>query len=226
MLGRNFTLLFFIFLLFSCSSENPEKLDDQEYFPLESGRYSDFEVGLAQYRIDEPDQIARYHYKKTIADSFYRADGQKVFPFQYSSQTDGTFWKTDSITAGWRASNRFFEQENGKPVIKISLPVFEGSHWNANTFNVNNKRECNAVQVDKSYQIRSLFFPNTITIVIQDDSTLLSRKKYIEIYARNVGLIRRERLYLQYCYTADCIGKGVINSGWKEITTIQNFSKK
>ena len=68
-------------------------------------------------------------------------------------------------------------------------------------------------------------FLKTVTIIRQDDSTLLSKNKYMEIYAANVGLIRTEKIFVQYCSTPDCIGKGIIESGWKEISVINKYGK-
>jgi hypothetical protein len=117
-------------------------------------------------------------------------------------------------------------QEHGRTVIKISSPIYEGAHWDINTYNNTGKQFCEVTHHNKPRQIGGLHFPKTVTIIRQNDSTLLSLNKYIETYAQNVGLIKSERINLQYCYAAECVGKGIVSSGWKEVSIIQKFGKQ
>jgi hypothetical protein len=204
----------------------PEKRSQQSYFPLDAGQYSEFRIEKTIYAQHKAEEKILIQARKRILAPFSREDGQVIYPIEYTSRINQAFSETDSVTAAWQTLNRIFEQEGGKPVVKLTLPVYDHAYWNGNAFNAGKARQYRTVQVSKPYLVGQMLYPNTITIVIQDDSTLLSRKKYIETYAADVGLIRRERIDLQYCYTVDCVGRGIIYSGWKEIMTIQNFGKQ
>ncbi|TLV01142.1 hypothetical protein [Dyadobacter luticola] len=224
MLAKKFALCLIVGIA-SCSHPEATKPADNPYFLLETGRYSDFRVDKTTFEIGKTDQLHSLKYRRKIGEAFKKSDGGQAFAIGYSS-LKLTNRQTDSVSAIWQTENRIFELENGQPVIKLTLPAYEGAIWNVNAYNARTESISRITETGKSYQIGNQVFENTITVIRQDDSTLLTRKKYIEIYAQNVGLIRRERLNLQYCHKADCLGKGIVLSGSKEITTIENFGKQ
>jgi hypothetical protein len=211
----------------SCSDPS-ERTGDQglEYFPLQTGQFVELDVSRTSYQRFQPEETVRYLMRETIGDSFSNSDSQRVFNVSYSSKRLSQDWKDDSTGVQWTAKDKILAQEDGTTIVKMSLPVSNGLRWNGNLLNNQKAQIFEAARVGEPHSDTYLSFPNTVTIIRQDDSTLLSRNRYIEIYAQDVGLIRRERIYLQYCYTADCLGKGVINSGWREISIIQNHGKQ
>ena len=59
-------------------------------------------------------------------------------------------------------------------------------------------------------------FENTVYVVGTNDSTLVNQKKYLRVYAPNVGLVYREDRSLAFCQSSStCIGKGIVESGTK-----------
>ncbi|WP_138477686.1 hypothetical protein [Dyadobacter bucti] len=221
---RNFALLL---MLVSCSDPSQRTGNvGFEYFPLQTGQFVELDVSRTNYQRFQPDETIRYLTRETIGDSFMNSDSERVFNIKYFSKRPSQDWKQDSIGVQLRTKDKILAQEGGKTIVRMRLPVSNGLRWNGNLLNNQNERIFEASRVGEPHSDTYLSFPNTITIIRQDDSTLLSRNRYIEIYARDVGLIRRERIYLQYCYTADCLGKGVINSGWREISIIQNHGKQ
>lgn len=214
-------------ILVSCSDPSEQTSDHGfEYFPLQTGQFVELDVTRTNYQRFQPEETIRYLARETTGDSFMETDSQRVFNIKYSSKRPSLNWKEDSAGVQWHTKDKVLVQEGGNTIVKMSLPVSNGLRWNGNLLNNNKERIFEAAKVGEPHSDTYLSFPNTVTIIRQDDSTLLSRNRYIEIYARNVGLIRRERIYLQYCYTADCLGKGVINSGWREISIIQNHGKQ
>jgi len=228
MLKCYFYPLFILILFFiSCSGpDKPKQLKEPGYYPLEAGNFSEFGVEKINYTYGQPDKITKNVIRQLTLVPFADSNGNPIFPQQYTSLKPDQSWQTDSVTISWLSSDKIFVQENGQTVIKLIFPVAEGLLWNGNEYNSSGKCIFEAMEVNKPFRIDSLFFPNTVTIIRQNDSTLLSRSKYTETYAPGVGLICREQLYLRYCYTADCLGKGIISSGWKKITRIRKSGKQ
>ena len=228
MLKNNLHICILLILaLASCSDpENPQRLSGHDFYPLETGRYSEFGVQRTVYTVDRRQEVSQYRIRQVTGDTIPTTDGRKVYQMRYAVKELYSDWKTDSVNASWHTADKAIEQENGKPVIKINFPLSEGAQWDINALNNLGKQIGFVRNLSRPYQLPTISFQNTITVIRQDDSTLLSRKKYIEIYAANVGLIRRERVTLEYCYTGDCVGKGIINSGWKEVITLENFGKQ
>jgi hypothetical protein len=215
------TTLFSIFLFNACEHHSAQvRLPDNEFFPLKSRTFFEFGVEKTRYNFDQPPQVSRYNLRKTLLDSIL-VENNLVYPVQYAVAKPFNESKIDSVNAAWITSDKAFEQENGKNLVRFYFPFSEGMRWNVNAFNNGGEFFGTLVEVNKPARIGLKQYPRTATIVYQDDSTLLARKKYIEIYAANVGLVYREKLYLQYCHEGNCLGKGVIESGWKEILNLE-----
>ncbi|KAA0989446.1 hypothetical protein [Dyadobacter aurulentus] len=214
------------FLLFiSCRQTPAPDFSEKSYFPLEPGTYSEFRVERTKYISDQQIHTSRLKVRRSVQHSF-EADGQLIFPLQYTREDSFKEWKTDSVSAAWISAEKVFEQENGRPVIKMLFPLSERLKWKCDGYSIAGNAESLALHVNQPMKIGGQHYPHTVTIVRQDDSTLLSRKKYIEIYAANVGLVLRERLNIQYCHAGDCIGKGIIESGWKEMFIFEKIGKQ
>ncbi|KAA6441098.1 hypothetical protein FEM33_03830 [Dyadobacter flavalbus] len=222
-----FLLLVLSFAPISCSGPpKPEQLKEPGYNPLEAGNFSEFNVEKTTYVSGQPDKITKHVIRQLTQTPFTNPEGNPVFPQQYATLTTDQSWQTDSVAVSWHSANKVFVQENGRTVVKMILPVAEGLQWNGNEYNASGKCMFEETAVKKPFQTGSLFFPNTVTVIRQNDSTLLSRSKYTETYAAGVGLICREQIYLRYCYDGDCLGKGIVSSGWKKITKISKYGKQ
>ncbi|TDE16299.1 hypothetical protein [Dyadobacter psychrotolerans] len=220
-------LLFFSCLgLISCIDKSKvTPTDDTAYFPLKAGFSSEFDLQRTIYSRSDLPEIRNYTIRQLIADSFKDLQNHWVYKIEYAAGTGQENWKTDSIIPIWRTTDNLLVQENGQTVLRQVYPISEGASWNGNCYNSLGEVKFRFTRVGLPFQSGSQLFPKTITVIRQDDSTLLSRNRYIEIYAEHVGLIRTEKSVLQYCSTPDCRGKGMISSGWKEISVIKNFGK-
>ncbi|WP_439554825.1 hypothetical protein [Dyadobacter sp.] len=223
---KHTTTLYFLLLFVSCNNPSPgENTGLQDFFPLHSGSYSEFSAEKTRYLPDQETTTA-FKVRRTVGSTFQQPDNQPVYPITYASKAANNQWQTDSVHAAWLTANKAFEQENGNTILKMHFPLTEHSQWNFNAYNNVKESVAKATRVNQPFEAGTQFYPNTVCIVYQDDSTLLSRKKYIEIYAANVGLVYSERLYLRYCYETACIGKGIIESGLKEVFTISKTGKQ
>jgi len=196
-----------------------------DYFPLQIGHSSEFDLQRTVYSASELPEIKNYIIRHLIADSFKDLQDHWTYKIEYAVQNGQKSWKTDSFTTVRKTAAELLVQENGQTILTQIYPVSEGTSWNGNCYNSMGEVKFRYTRTGKSYQTKSGIFPKTITIVRQDDSTLLSRSKYIEVYAQNIGLVSVEKIFLQYCSTPDCRGKGIISSGWTERAVIKNFVK-
>ena len=72
-------------------------------------------------------------------------------------------------------------------------------------------------KVNQLFQINGQKFSNSVTVVQQNDSTLVDLKRRREVYSEGIGLIYQEKINVSYCNSADCLGKGKIDFGTKHI---------
>lgn len=206
----------------SCSKDNLPLSFDTSYFPLGIGQSTQFDVERTDYSLSSPLKITNITTLQIISGSFKDINDQLIFNTTHFVQINNSEWNLDSTNTAWRTLDKAMSQENGQTLINMIFPVANGVIWNGNLFNANGEEMFRMINIGKPYQTETTLFTNTITIIRQDDSTLLSRNKYIEIYAKDVGLIRKEKIFLKYCNTPDCVGKGIINSGWTEFSSIKN----
>ena len=218
-----FSLIFFV--NFGCSKDNITSQPEDAYIPLISGNFAEFEVERTKFTLSALPEIQKLRTRQIIADSFRDVSNHLVYKSEYYVLDTKSAWKIDSIIPVWRTLDKTMCQENGQAIVKLVHPLANEVAWNGNLYNAMNEKVFHVKDLGKPFQIAAMTFPNTVTIIRQDDSTLLSKNKYIEIYAMNVGLIRTEKIFVQYCGTPDCIGKGIINSGWKEVSTIIKYGK-
>ena len=217
-------LLIFIAIL-SCSKERITTQSDGDYLPLIPGNFSEFDVERTKFTLSALPENQQFTIRQVIADSFRDLNNQLVYKSEYYSLDSKSAWKIDSIAPVWRTFDKAMCQENGQVIVKMIFPLANEMVWNGNWYNAMSEKMFRIKDLGKPFQAGNTVFPKTVTIIRQDDSTLLSKNKYVEIYAMNVGLIFTEKLVVQYCNTPDCVGKGIINSGWKEISVIKKYGK-
>ncbi len=213
------------FLLAACEpNESPRPDPGYDYFPLETGAYVEYEVTETRYALAQPAQTRTYRIMESTGKKYTDASGQDVYPIERSVR-EGNAWRADSVSSGWRTADRAFRVENGYVFIKIQFPAKERSRWNGNLFNVFGERLFEVKNVDKPLTLGTFTFDQTLTVVQQNDSTLLSLRRSQETYARNVGLIKREETNVQYCGAPECLGKGIIDFGFTKITVLKNYGR-
>ena len=223
-----FRNLLYVLLFGFASCSNNDRLEpfsDTDYFPLQIGQSSEFDLQRTVYSATELPEIKNYTIRRLVADSFKDLQDHWTYKIEYAVQNGQKSWKTDSFTTVRQTAAELLVQENGQTILTQIYPVSEGTSWNGNCYNSIGELKFRYTKTGHPYQTESGIFQKTITIVRQDDSTLLSRNKYIEVYAQDVGLVSVEKIFLQYCSTPDCRGKGIITSGWTERTVIKNFGK-
>ncbi|WP_149242703.1 hypothetical protein [Dyadobacter sp. 32] len=219
MFKKSLPILLLIASTIGCRPEK-EIAGADSYYPIKSGKSSVFEVTKTFYSITAPPRVTQHTIQHTIGESYTDPAGQNVFPVTYASRTNDLVWKADSVTAVWQTQNLVMGLENGQTIVKMHLPLQERSVWDGNAYNSLGQRRFEIINLGKPRQVGTVTFPNTVTIVRQNDSTLLSQKKHIEVYAEGVGLIRKEIIYINFCYSTDC-KPGTIQSGWQEINVIK-----
>jgi hypothetical protein len=220
------SLLFLVLLSLSCTKDKlTTPASFTSFIPLSIGMYADYEIERTLFSITSPPRRLHYTMRQVITDTIRNISNQLIYRIDYYSLNAKLNWESDSSSVIWQAEDKVIGMENGVIILKILYPLSNGSDWNGNWFNHTAGNTFQAVDLGKTYSSKSGYFPYTVKIIRQDDSTLLSGNKYIEIFALNVGLIRSEKYNLNYCNTPDCLGKGLINSGWTEIRTIKNYGK-
>lgn len=210
-----FSLL--IIILFSkCEKDSIPYASDYEYYPVAIGQYQIFEVTESFYSISSQPIHAKYYIKEQISDYYENPIQEKIYKIErFKRQTLEQPWKIDSVWTTQLLTNKAIRTENNVSIVKLYFPIQTAEFWNKNELNSNPSEKVSFQDKGKDFMIDSKVYPNTVSVVIKNDSSLISKNANFEIYAPAFGIIYSENINLAFCQsTPSCIGKGKIDYGF------------
>ncbi len=197
-----------------------------DYFPLETGRYIEYEVSEVRYDVtSSAPSRAAYFLREVCGQSFLGTTGIKQFPIErYKKTRPDAAWTLDSIWTAYQLPDRAVRVENNVAFVKLTFPLANQSTWNGNLLNASPEENYQA-QFDAAFPAQN-DFPTSLTVVHRRDSSLVSLYKRNEVYVPGVGLVYKEDISLEYCQESSCIGSGKIDTGISRIMTISKYGKE
>lgn len=214
-----------VFLLSSCdsSSEQPPIRPDQDYLPLQKGFFLVYNVEEIIYELGVAETLA-YELKTLVADSFPNGDGDHTYVIHQSKRNDAQLeWESASTWSVRVNAREAVVNEANIPYVVMRFPLQEGAAWNGNAYNTvinpttNTNLDSYAVQHKGiTVEVNGLTFSDCLQINQEDNQEfIVFFDKRTEVYARNVGLIVKEKTELQYCTDEDqnCIGQQIVDNG-------------
>ncbi|MEZ0541950.1 hypothetical protein [Fibrella arboris] len=213
-------------LLLACtSSDTPPASPGLDFAPLATGRYVIYDVTEQRFSLTAAPTTSTYLLKETVGASYTDVTGQPAFRLQRFRRANAQApWQTDSLWTARVDSRMAIRTENGSDFVKLSFPIAERSRWNGNQFNQFQEDIYELRSVNQPYSVGNQSFAETATVIQQNDSTLVSQDKRIEVYARQVGLVYKETVQLQFCSSSpSCVGKAQIDFGVRRYVRIASY---
>jgi len=210
-------LVFAAALLFACEEGEPFQPADHgfEYYPLQTGMYSIFEVNETRYSQLSQPQILNYELKTQVVDSFRNAEGDFTFViYRYTRPDSDAEWIFLDTWSARTNSDEAIASEGSVPYVKLSFPLSHGIRWDGNKRNNDATDEYEVKSLGEPMTINNLTFDNTLTVEQESYDDKVTRTDLrTEIFAKNVGLIRKETTQLTYCTEVICLDDRIIESG-------------
>ncbi len=215
-------------LLFSCQQNDVTVTDPgTDYMPLETGRFVIYDVTEQRYSLTAPPATTTYQLKETVGAPYTDVTGQPAYRLQRYRRTNAqATWQTDSLWTARANVQSAIRTENGADFVKLTFPLAERNEWNGNAYNQYQKDVYTLRQVRKPYTVGTQTFAETATVLQHSDSNLVAQDKRVEVYAKQVGLIYREVVQLQFCSSGACVGKGQIDFGVRRYMRISSYGKE
>lgn len=208
------------------SIEPDDKRLGYVYFPLELGNYVVYEVEEKNYTILDSSHVF-YQLKEIVTDTFTNLSGQKQFVLErYRRNNELENWQIDSVWSALRTGSQAIKFENNTPYVKLIFPVERNSIWNGNAYNDKGENLYRISEFRRSRTYGDLSLPNTVKVLMGNDSSLVSQIKREEVFAENIGMVFMERINVRFKSDATNLGKGLIESGKIEKFTIIDFGKE
>lgn len=218
-----------LLILLGCQPHTSEPVTpDYDYFPLETGRYVVYDVQEQRYVVNAAPIQRAYQLKEVVGPSYSDVTGQIAYRLmRYRRATESQPWQADSVWSVRIVNNEAIRAENGHDFIKLLFPARNLLTWNGNQRNAAGSDDYEMRNVGQAYYVLGKQFDETVTVVEQDDSTLTAQDRRIEVYARQLGLIYKERTQLQFCTaTPACIGHSQVDYGIRQVYRINVYGKE
>lgn len=221
-----YLLLLSLLWLLSCQRDPvADTGSGYEYAPVETGRYCVYDVSEQQYALNAPPVQRAYQVKEVIGAPYTDATGQSAYRLmRYRRAALAAGWQLDSIWTTQRTDNQLIRTENGLAFVSLLFPVSERLTWNGNRYNALGDDTYELRNVGQPYRVSDTTYDQTLTVMGRNDSTLISHDKRLTVFARQVGIVYRERIQLQFCSsTPACVGTNQIDYGIRQIYRLRQY---
>ena len=222
---------FVLGLLTSCKTDQlcgcvaPPQTGKEFFYPL-MGQAVIYDVQETRYALTSIPIIKNYQLKEVFASILVDADGKESLRIErYRRENDTHQWAVDSIFLAKKEKDKALKSENNVTFLKLIFPVSEGLKWNGNAYNSLGNDPYQLKKLNQPFQTNGQNFSKTLTVVQQNDSTLVDLKRRTEVYAEGIGVIYQEKINVSYCNSGDCLGKGKIDFGTKYTLKIKSYEK-
>lgn len=202
-------------ILWSCGDEDTVNRSDQEYFPLQTGFYQVYTVEENVYSEINPDQSFSYELKTEVVDSFPNPNGDFTYVIHRSKRNLETDpWQfLDAWSARMNISQAVLNEGNIS-YIKIAFPATKNHEWNGNALNALEEDSYKIENAGGTYTLETNDeFKDVLIINQAEEVNQLIRDEREEVYARNIGLIYKKSIVINYCDDVSCFGQQIITDG-------------
>lgn len=209
-----------------CGCVSPPQTGASFYYPI-IGNSIVYDVQEIQYSLTENPKVKNYQLKEVNASFFQDLDNKEALRIErYRRENDTQKWVIDSVFTAKKEIDKALKTENNVTYVKMIFPIKENIKWNGNLYNAFGDDSFEMKKVNQPFQTNGQSFAKTLSVIQQNDSTLVDLKRRMEVYAEGIGLVYQEKTFVSYCNTADCLGKGKIDFGTKYMLKIKSYGKE
>lgn len=198
-MNRNtFVLLsILILLVYSCKKEPSPSIVSSfhyGYYPIKEGRFWVYQV--IEITHDEnaviPHDTISYQLKTEIGDTLIDNEGRIVNRFnRYKRNNPSASWVLTDVWTTVVAANRAeLVEENIRRVV-LRFPVKTATIWDPNQFNFLPQGQAYYENIHKPYSIGNIQADSTVHVVSANELTLVSYQNQYEVYAKQIGLVKK-----------------------------------
>ncbi|MDP4266888.1 MAG: hypothetical protein Q8880_05595 [Bacteroidota bacterium] len=198
----NFNVLIIssLFLLFSCKKDTLENTsnDDKLFFPSNIGHYVIYDVD-SSYIFQGKSVKTHFQVKELIESNFLDNSNRNTQRIErYIRLSDTANWVLSRVWYSNLTASSAERIEENMRYVKLIFPISQWKQWNKNVY-VDTVSEIKSqyTSVFTSYNVNGINFPNTVTVSLENDSSIIHKNYNIEVYAKNVGMIYRQMIYLR-----------------------------
>lgn len=172
----------------------------KEYYYYKKGDERDYVVDSSYYEWTTGN-YKQYQLLVTekVVDTFTDLQGNLALRIeQYVSRDSGRSYQFYALNPIVANSSGLQRVEQNQRYVKMITPVKDKKKWNGNAFNNFGYQEYKFSGVAIPYHNGRHRFANCVQVIQQDDSTLISSDRNVEVYGRDTGLVYRYNKSIRY----------------------------
>lgn len=189
-------------LAISCNTIEPPVDMGYNYIPIDTGRYYIYDVDSIYIECAVGlNDTTNYQIKETYPSTFLDANGVIALNVTRYYRSDSTqAWALMTPDVWWlqRTTTRLEKSEENLRIVKMTYPIDENYTWNGNAYNILPAQDYTYGQNDISFNNGFEIFDSTITVYQKEDTgNLIQYYLFTETYARNVGMVHKQKFNIQ-----------------------------
>ncbi len=195
MLKKTLFLAFISITFYACTKEKnaPKRSIYYEYYPLKEGVvwiydvdstfYNNFNNSRTDYSFEIKDTITSY-YTNLTGDTVYRVE-------RYKKEDNSTVWNYQKTITRSVNSRSAEETIDNQTFIRFAFPPELYYSWNGNSKNTLEKQDYKITDFPASVEVNNMVYDSAVVILQVEDINLIREDIVSEVYAKNIGLIKK-----------------------------------
>lgn len=191
------SLIIVLVVLFSCKKETTKVDLHFDYFGAEKGRYIVYDAREITHLSNGTSDTVNYQLKTVIGDTVNDNSGRTGHKYyRYKRSSSGDNWNLSDVWFILLTDNRGELVEENERIIKLVFAPTPNKTWNGNAFNTNEDMEYSYEDIHEPKTINGIHLDSTLKVVQEDVFNLIQWRKKSEIYAKNIGLVKKHYQHL------------------------------
>jgi hypothetical protein len=169
------------------------------YYPYQIGQWFVYDIVEIKYDdFTHTVDTSQYQIKEFYESEFLDNSNRKTLRIER--------YRRNKITDDWGLENIFLSNittstaervEDNIRYIKLVFPVINGETWNANSLNTFPSHFYKYTKVDVPLIMYNQNYDTTLTVLQQDEETLINKDYSSEIYAKNIGIVYKKTVHIK-----------------------------
>jgi hypothetical protein len=223
---NSLVILLFIFLS-GCERKVEESTSDFgfDFQPLAKGLYWIYSVDQTIFFGENDSESSTFFYRDLIRDFYLDESKEQIFIVVRSKSNDQQTWTKVKEFTIHRRGFTLIKTVDNQPVVSLVFPPELGRSWNGNNFR--NERSDEFIIDNKVESKFPAASDSKVIRVLQEESDdlITFRDNRYEVYGKGIGMLEKYDEVLSYCTRTDCLGKKLINSGFKIKMVLTDYGK-
>jgi len=194
-----------------------QSLFEKNFYPLEIGKYWEYQLDSVTYAIGGSIQKSTVSYiREEVVDTYVDVTGDSIARIdKYWKRNLSDNWEIQKAFTATISGNQAIRTEDNLRLIKMVLPPSVGSRWDGNTFIdpfqdfvIGGSGGGEIVKIYKDWDdaevterqatgtVNGVSYNDLVTVILTDSESIIERRYAKEQYAKDVGLVYADYMIL------------------------------